>query len=661
MARRSLVLTLLHASSHTAHAAPSFYVDCVHGADTNPGTPSSPFASLARAQTSVRAAAPASPPGITVFIQGDCVSRDATGAFSNSSLLSLTAADSGASPDAPTTWTAWPGAAPPRLLGGLIIPSSAWSPAPASAPVAPGTVVADLSQNGLNVARFGFGALGAGGLGSCTDTAMELFVDGAAQILARYPNIIDGVWQWIEIEKVENKMTEYTIGGAAAARALTWPTATSPGASAWLKGYWSFDWADSYCELLNTSADGTNTTINVEPTTPPVYGFLPKARFFATNILRELDAENEYFIDVNAQLLYWMPPSGGVSATHEVVLSVSETIVSTTPGATVANLVLDGLSILYARGVGLALTAENTTVSGCSSSLHGQNGINLGGSNIVLRDSLSYGTGCHATSISGGDLKTLTRSNNLLLNNTVHSFARITRTYEPGIAFYDVGAFFINNSISNGPHTGLTGGGALCLFEGNTFDSLLYESSDAGALYVGRSWTNRGNIIRNNTFRNIRATEQTFLGYPSVQAIYLDDEQSGYVIENNVCEDSHTCFFVGGGRDIIVRNNVCRNVDTCLHMDNRGMNWQASACTYNKTYTGDLVQGLFNVDYTNAPYSTTFPEIVDTLSNRPCVPVNVSFLGNSACNASTLIDVSLTDLASWGDVFSGNTNTSTCT
>ena len=66
-----------------AQAAPTFYVDCNHGSDTAPGTSSSPFASLARAQVSVRASLPAPPPGVTVYIQGDCTSRDATGAFSN--------------------------------------------------------------------------------------------------------------------------------------------------------------------------------------------------------------------------------------------------------------------------------------------------------------------------------------------------------------------------------------------------------------------------------------------------------------------------------------------------------------------------------------------------------------------------------------------------
>jgi hypothetical protein len=146
----------------------------------------------------------------------------------------------------------------------------------------------------------------------------------------------------------------------------------------------------------------------------------------------------------------------------------------------------------------------------------------------------------------------------------------------------------------------------------------------------------------------------------SVQAIYLDDQQSGYVLEDNVCEDSTTCFFVGGGRDVIVRNNTCRNTGTCLHLDNRGMNRQLDSCTYNSSLTGALVQQLFDVKYQQPPYSTAFPEMARTLSNRPCVPVNVSFVGNRGCNVSRLIDASASDLAQWGDVFTGNSNTSNC-
>lgn len=65
-----------------------------------------------------------------------------------------------------------------------------------------------------------------------------------------------------------------------------------------------------------------------------------------------------------------------------------------------------------------------------------------------------------------------------------------------------------------------------CLFAYNNITDMCYESTDTGAFYTGYSWIRRGNIIRNNYFGHIRATEKTALGFPSVQAIYLDDQVS---------------------------------------------------------------------------------------------------------------------------------------
>ena len=109
-----------------------------------------------------------------------------------------------------------------------------------------------------------------------------------------------------------------------------------------------------------------------------------------------------------------------------------------------------------------------------------------------------------------------------------------------------------------------------------------------------------------------------------------------------------------------MRNNVCRNVGTCLHLDDRGLNWQHDSCIFNSSYTGRLVQELYDVKYTQPPYATAFPEIVTTLDRRPCTPTNNSFIGNAACNATELVDAKLSDLASWGDAFTGNTNVTTC-
>ncbi len=321
--------------------------------------------------------------------------------------------------------------------------------------------------------------------------------------------------------------------------------------------------------MVSDGAGGAEITI--APTTPPVYGFLPKARFYGVNILAELDVAGEYFIDSFKEVIYWMPPPGGVSAADEVVLSVAHTLVNNS--APVAHVVFSGLHALYARGTGFSLQGlENVSLVGITSALHGHTGFSLSGYGVTLRDSTVYGTGCAAADVTGGDLMQLLPSGNFVINNSMHDYARIIRTYNPGLKWFGaVGQTMANNTFRNAPHNGMLGGGALNLVEGNLFDTLLYEATDSGAFYVGYSWAQRGNVVRGNTFRNIRATEKTMLGYPSVQAIHLDDQQSGYVLENNVCENSTTCFLVGGGRDVIVRNNICRHTGRCLHLDNRGM------------------------------------------------------------------------------------------
>ena len=71
--------------------------------------------------------------------------------------------------------------------------------------------------------------------------------------------------------------------------------------------------------------------------------------------------------------------------------------------------------------------------------------------------------------------------------------------------------------------------GNYCYFTGNFIHDLCYESTDGGAFYSGQSWIRGGNIIANNVFSNIKTTEKVYLGSPSVQAIYLDDQVGGEV------------------------------------------------------------------------------------------------------------------------------------
>lgn len=82
-------------------------------------------------------------------------------------------------------------------------------------------------------------------------------------------------------------------------------------------------------------------------------------------------------------------------------------------------------------------------------------------------------------------------------------------------------------------HTHNNPAGNNCLFEYNNLSGLCYEVTDSGGFYTGRSWIERGNIIRHSQFSDIRTTEKTSLGSPSVQAIYLDDQVLVYRIQKS--------------------------------------------------------------------------------------------------------------------------------
>jgi hypothetical protein len=62
-----------------------------------------------------------------------------------------------------------------------------------------------------------------------------------------------------------------------------------------------------------------------------------------------------------------------------------------------------------------------------------------------------------------------------------------------------------------------------------------------------------------NTFRNIRNTAGTGVQGASVQALYLDDEMSGWEVYENKFINCQAGTFIGGGRDNSFHDNYCES------------------------------------------------------------------------------------------------------
>ena len=113
-------------------------------------------------------------------------------------------------------------------------------------------------------------------------------------------------------------------------------------------------------------------------------------------------------------------------------------------------------------------------------------------------------------------------------------------------------------------------GGCDNLFEQNTMEHVCFETADASGFYVGRSWVQRGNVVRHNTFRHIRATTRLgsiAAGAPCCQqvAFYLDDEISGFDFYGNTIENAGLGVLLGGGRRNRIHANNFTDCDFDIH------------------------------------------------------------------------------------------------
>jgi parallel beta-helix repeat protein len=214
------------------------------------------------------------------------------------------------------------------------------------------------------------------------------------------------------------------------------------------------------------------------------------------------------------------------------------------------------------------------------------------------------------------------------MNNSIYNYARWKRTYMPGIKFNGVGTHAKYNEVFNAPHQGVSGIGNEHLIESNYLHDLCYEVTDSGAFYVGRSWSNRGNKLINNVFENIRKTEETALGTPQVNGVYLDDQMSGWEVINNTFINAEQGVLIGGGRHNTVEGNSFTGCDIAVVMDARGLTWENTSCPPG----GSLEQDLESFNYQENPWASRYPEVVNIYSDQPCTPIHNSIQNNQYCD-----------------------------
>ena len=564
--------------------------DAWSGRRARPRGTDGPFASLERARAEVRALKKTGqlpPGGLIVQVEA--------GQLELSEPFALTAEDSGTA-EGPITYRAAP-AAEVRLLGGREITNFREVTDPAilarlDASVRADVLVSDLAELGIT------------DVGSVVGNGnrMELFFRDEPMTMARWPN--DGFTRIVDLvggapHKIHgipgDKIGRFTYKGERPERWLAEP-------EVWLHGYWFWDWADERQRI--ESIDTENKVIALEPPYHG-YGYRRNQWYYAQNVLAELDAPGEWYLDKAASKLYFLPPAP---------LSEGKAIVSVLPSIITAEAVshvsISGFTIEASRGTAVAIRGgTGMRVVGCTIRNTGGSAIAVSGTDNGVIGCDVYGTGSGGIHLNGGDRGALTPAGLFAENNHVHHYARWKRVYQPGITLHGCGNRASRNLIDNAPHMGLGFGGNNHLIELNELHSVCYESNDAGAMYTGRDWAQRGTVIRHNYLHHINGFE----GRGCV-GVYLDDQFSGTDIIGNVFYNVTRAAMIGGGRDCRIENNVFVDCVPATHVDSRGLGWAG------RGFEG-LKAKLEKMPYKTPPWSTQYPTLVNILDDDPMAPI----------------------------------------
>jgi Right handed beta helix region len=571
-----------------AKTGPIVFFVAPSGDDLGPGSSRRPFASLERARDAIRELKQASGqsfPGAIVRLR--------SGTYWRSGVFDLTAADSGAD-GAPIEYTVESGGVV-RIVGGVRL--AAWRRVTDVAILSRLSPAAQSHVFVTDVSQLKHGSMTPQGFGRTVTVApAELFFGGAPMTVARWPNA--GQFATITRPAVDVRNEAGSVTGDLPAgffydgeRPRLWRKTDD----IWVHGYWGFDWADSYERVGQLDADR-----HFIQTAPPfgVWGFTAGQRFYFSNVLEELDTPGEYYLDSSGKLYFW-PPAPLQSS--EVLLSTLDEPMLRLKNA--SNIVIRGLTMEVARGDAVVIDgATNIRLVGCTVRNVGNRGVVIRQSNNVTVASGEISqTGYAAVQVDAGDRKTLTPANVSIVNNEIHDYARRVRTYQAGINVNGVGVRIAHNRIFNAPHTAILFFANDIVIEDNDIHDVCLETGDCGAVYTGRDYSFRGNIIRNNAIHHVYGLNM------GASAVYLDDCVSGTTVEGNVFWAAERGVLLGGGRDVSISNNVFYQCNRPLFVDGRCQSSDTN--THHMTYD-TMRERLDAVNWRAAPYSEKYPGLI---------------------------------------------------
>ncbi len=397
------------------------------------------------------------------------------------------------------------------------------------------------------------------------DPPMELVIDDQIMPLARWPNdgsvTLSGV---VDAGPILGDADFWSRGGTfshALDRTEHWGDADD----IWLEGTVGRDWEWTHNHLASVDSKARQITLSYGE----VSGILNWQPFFVfRNLLEEIDAPGEYFIDRQRGVLYVLPPADFGSSSRVVVSTLQDDLVH-----------LDGADHITFRGLIFedgrehGIHGEDTSglrVEDCTFRNLGMDAVIMVGTDNQLHRSAVVGVGrrgVFAGPMAWGwpedGIYSAQAHQNIVADSTFEDFGRLYQAYYPAVDIDGVGSRVHNNRISDGPHMGIQLRGNDHVIEYNELFELGRVFKDIGAIYtnLGKHPGERGSLIRRNFIHHLGQDNDKLFG------VYLDNGTMGVTVEENIfyaigSSEYPNCAAVmsNHGQHIVVRNNMM--VDT---------------------------------------------------------------------------------------------------
>jgi len=458
---------------------------------------------------------------------------------------------------------------------------------------------------------------------------VEVFEDDRRMTLARYPDTgyikLDRILDVGDVAEFpeqnyfrdwhgrrNHRGGTYIIDKQTNERLKNWKTPET----AWMFGYFYHDWADSSTPVAEIN------TVNryVKPVFVSHFAAKAGALYYFYNVLEELDAPGEFYLDRENGLLYVYPSS------DEAVFDISLSTVPLIRLNGADNLTLSGFTMTCTRESAVVGSGNGNRIDGLLIKNVANHGVVLSGKDNLVENCEITHTGRGGIYLNGGDRATLTPGSNRAVNNYIHDFSEVFQTYQCGVNLSGVGNLCAHNEICGSPHMAIGYNGNEHRIEYNYIHDVVLHSSDAGAIYSGFDWAGHGTVIRYNLLKTIGG--EGF--YPD--GIYWDDGLSGQTAYGNILIDvKKNGFLVGGGRDNIVRDNIILGESHLpIQYDDRNRDgfvnggWAHQACD---TPDAPHWKNLEKVPYTSELWAAKYPTLARVIKdfdkfNDPDFPIN---------------------------------------